>query len=151
MAFYKWIVLGKKNSQLGRFILILLVAFFIWHALSLFAMISGYMQHMIIFSYYLALILPSLYLYRHQKSLQSGGRLATSNLQEDVISQYHITEREQVLIHLLIAGKSNQEIAEEMFISLQSVKNYISRIFAKTRVKNRVQLVNLFRNSRVNE
>ena len=54
------------------------------------------------------------------------------------------TKREQEIIHLILSGKSNQEIANELFISLKTVKGHIYNIFQKTDVKNRVQLVNMF-------
>jgi len=37
----------------------------------------------------------------------------------------------------------NKEISDTLFISLQTVKDHIYRIFQKTDVKNRVQLINL--------
>lgn len=45
---------------------------------------------------------------------------------------------------LIVGGKTNKEIADELFISLQTVKDHVYRIFKKTNVKNRVHLVNLF-------
>ena len=38
---------------------------------------------------------------------------------------------------------SNQEISDSLYISLQTVKDHVHRIFTKTGVKNRVQLTNL--------
>jgi DNA-binding CsgD family transcriptional regulator len=38
---------------------------------------------------------------------------------------------------------TNQEISDSLFISVQTVKDHIYRIFLKTGVKNRVQLTNL--------
>lgn len=145
MAYYQWTKMDKKNPLFGNFILILMLSFLVWHLLSLMTMISGYWHHLIILGYYLALFLPTFYLYRHKTLLPGTEKSAAGIPKEELFRQFHITEREQVLIRLLMAGKSNQEIAEEMFISLQTTKNYLSKIFAKTGVKNRVQLVNLFR------
>ncbi len=46
-------------------------------------------------------------------------------------------------IYQLCAGKTNKEISRALFISLQTVKDHIYRIYLKTNVKNRVQLINL--------
>ncbi|MCP5107990.1 MAG: response regulator transcription factor [bacterium] len=60
-------------------------------------------------------------------------------------TRYTITEREQEIIDRLIKGKTNEEIGDELFISTKTVKNNVSNIYKKTRVKNRVQLTNLIR------
>ncbi len=60
-----------------------------------------------------------------------------------VIEQYGISKRESEIIELICKGMSNQEISDSLFISLQTVKDHVHRIFIKTGVKNRVQLTNL--------
>ena len=40
-------------------------------------------------------------------------------------------------------GKSNKEISDKLFISLQTVKDHVHNIFVKAGIKNRVQLSNL--------
>lgn len=50
-----------------------------------------------------------------------------------------LTERESQVLSLLAEGKENAQIAEELFISVQTVKNHVSNILAKLEVENRVQ------------
>jgi DNA-binding NarL/FixJ family response regulator len=50
-----------------------------------------------------------------------------------------ITDREQEVLRLMAAGKNNTEIAEELFISIQTVKNHVSNLLEKLQVENRVQ------------
>lgn len=57
--------------------------------------------------------------------------------------KYEITPREAEIIHEISKGKSNQEIADSLFISLQTVKDHVYKVFIKTGVKSRVQLINL--------
>lgn len=59
------------------------------------------------------------------------------------IEEYKISRREEEVIRELCAGKTNKEIAEALFISLQTVKDHVYRIYLKTNVNNRVQLINL--------
>lgn len=61
------------------------------------------------------------------------------------MSEHEISKRESEVIRLICQGLSNQEISETLFISLQTVKDHIHRIFVKTGVKNRVQLTNMIR------
>lgn len=65
---------------------------------------------------------------------------------ESFCQRYEISPREAEIIRELCRGHSNQEIADRLFITLQTVKDHLYRIFIKTEVKNRVQLVNLVRN-----
>lgn len=51
------------------------------------------------------------------------------------------TERERDVLRLLVQGKSNREIAEELSIAEITVKNYLSHIFEKLGVSNRTQAV----------
>lgn len=54
---------------------------------------------------------------------------------------YNLTEREQeILVHLLQA-KSQQEISEELFIALGTVKTHIHNIYQKTDSANRNQII----------
>ena len=58
---------------------------------------------------------------------------------------YRITPREREIIRLVGSGLSNPEIARRLFLSPQTVKNQIHGLFQKLGVRNRVQLVNFFR------
>jgi DNA-binding CsgD family transcriptional regulator len=60
-------------------------------------------------------------------------------------AEHEISKRECEVIRLICQGLANQEISESLFISLQTVKDHIHRIFVKTGVKNRVQLTNMIR------
>jgi hypothetical protein len=46
---------------------------------------------------------------------------------------------------LIQSGKTNQEIADQLFISLATVKDHNHNIFRKCGVRNRLELSNLFR------
>ncbi len=59
------------------------------------------------------------------------------------IEKYGISRREEEVIQQLCEGKTNKEISRALFISLQTVKDHVYRIYQKTDVKNRVQLINL--------
>ncbi|NPD48064.1 response regulator transcription factor [Lentimicrobium sp. S6] len=67
------------------------------------------------------------------------------NVFDDLIKEFGITKRESEIILLLCDGKTNKEIAEELFIAPLTARDHISNIYRKVKVKNRVQLVNQFR------
>lgn len=52
-----------------------------------------------------------------------------------------LTQRELETLLLLAQGKSNQEIADELFISLKTVKTHVSNVLSKLEVQDRTQAV----------
>jgi NarL family two-component system response regulator LiaR len=57
-----------------------------------------------------------------------------------------LSNREIEVLQLMANGLSNQEIADELFISLNTIKTHISRIFEKMNVKRRTQAIELAKN-----
>ncbi|MBR8535445.1 response regulator transcription factor [Carboxylicivirga sediminis] len=51
-----------------------------------------------------------------------------------------LTEREEEIAMLIFLGKSNKEIAEVLFISIDTVKTHIQKAFEKTQSKSRTDL-----------
>ena len=56
-----------------------------------------------------------------------------------VVHPTGLSEREAEVLRLLAAGKSNQQIADELFISLNTVSHHLRNIFAKTATVNRTE------------
>lgn len=54
--------------------------------------------------------------------------------------QYDIGDKEQEIIEQVASGKSNKEIAETLFLSEGTVRNYISTILEKLSLRDRTQL-----------
>ncbi|MDN4493940.1 response regulator [Ureibacillus aquaedulcis] len=52
-----------------------------------------------------------------------------------------LTEREMEILLLVAQGKANQDIADELFIALKTVKTHVSNILAKLDVQDRTQAV----------
>lgn len=53
---------------------------------------------------------------------------------------YDITEKEESIIELVAEGLSNKEIAERLFLSEGTVRNYISTVLEKLGLRDRTQL-----------
>ena len=52
-----------------------------------------------------------------------------------------LTPREQEVLQLVAAGRSNPEVATELFIALSTVKTHLKNIYGKLQVNNRVQAI----------
>jgi len=60
---------------------------------------------------------------------------------EQSIIYSKLTEREIEITRLIVQGKNNKQIAQELYISESTVKNHISNIMYKLSLKNRTELV----------
>lgn len=60
-----------------------------------------------------------------------------------LFSKYRITKREKEIIDKICQGKTNQQIADELFINLQTVKDHTHRIYSKVGINSRLKLVQM--------
>jgi NarL family two-component system response regulator LiaR len=60
---------------------------------------------------------------------------------EEQIKRLGISKREYEVLELIASGLSNQEIADKLFVSLNTVKSHSSNLFLKLDVKRRTQAI----------
>ncbi|MFO7782558.1 MAG: helix-turn-helix transcriptional regulator, partial [Spirochaetia bacterium] len=81
----------------------------------------------------------------------SGEALAVP---QQLVDAFGITRREREVVEKLLEGKSDRQIAEELYISPRTVDTHLRSVFRKCGVTSRMQLTRLastygeFRNSR---
>lgn len=75
-----------------------------------------------------------------QKMKQAFGPLkpASGDL---LTSSAVLTKRERAIVELVARGAQNRDIAEQLHISINTVKTHIYSIFRKTHCKNRIELL----------
>lgn len=62
-------------------------------------------------------------------------------LDQSAFSKSRISDREYEVLTLIAKGHSNQEIADELFISVSTVKTHTSHLFEKLEAKRRTQVI----------
>jgi DNA-binding NarL/FixJ family response regulator len=67
--------------------------------------------------------------------------IASRKPQPEPSVQYQLSEREQEILNLLAKGLSNSDIADSLFLTEGTVRNYTSEIFKKLSVTDRTQAV----------
>lgn len=59
----------------------------------------------------------------------------------DLLLKHDISNREKEIIDLILEGKSNKDIEDELYISYHTVKNHLYNIYKKFKVKTRGELI----------
>jgi DNA-binding NarL/FixJ family response regulator len=75
-----------------------------------------------------------------RRLLEALGRNRTAVSLPAVIPD-NLTPREVSVLQLIAAGRSNSEIADDLFVSDATVKTHVNHILAKTAARSRAQLV----------
>lgn len=81
------------------------------------------------------------------RKVASGQDVLSGAVKEKINQQKHrkpelydnLSKREMEVLKILAQGLSNQEIADQLFISLKTVKTHVSNIFNKLEVNDRTQ------------
>ena len=63
-------------------------------------------------------------------------------LSEKFCQKHGLSTREKEIACLLLSGKTNPEIGEELYISKNTVRNHVYHIYKKLNVSTRIELVN---------
>ena len=66
---------------------------------------------------------------------------ASMSISNDVAKEYGLSTRELDVLREIADGLSNQEIADKLFVSLNTVKTHIANIYSKLGVKRRTCLL----------
>ncbi|MEM1503069.1 response regulator transcription factor [Domibacillus sp. 8LH] len=76
------------------------------------------------------------------RSIMNGRKVYAPELMDDLYSEENpLTEREKDVLALVSEGKSTGEIAKQLNLKNGTVRNYISTIFDKLEVKNRIEAI----------
>lgn len=60
---------------------------------------------------------------------------------EKIISELGISKREYEVLEMIAKGHTNQEVADKLFVSHNTIKTHLSNLFAKLDVNRRTQAI----------
>lgn len=87
------------------------------------------------------------------RQVYEQGAFLTGNITQEILREYsqngynkkedeqHLTDRERQVLHLIVEGKSNKEIALELGISPKTVSVHRTNLMLKLEVQNTVELI----------
>ncbi len=141
---------GKKSQAVSKFCLYLIL---VWGGVVFLtiALVVGEVsdkQNILLGSFFALLfnVLPLLYLKSFLLNWDEVER-PVPEPRDEFLNQYHISKREKEVIELICKGLTNKEIADDLCVSVQTVKDHNYRIYRKLGISNRVQLANLMSGS----
>ena len=62
-------------------------------------------------------------------------------LNQTALKRLSLTNREFQILKLIVLGYSNADIANQLFLSLSTIKTHVSNLYVKMNVKNRFQAI----------
>lgn len=68
-------------------------------------------------------------------------QLEENSLNETELEKFNLTEREYEVLQLFATGCNNAEIADQLFLSISTVKTHVSNLLVKMGVNNRTHAV----------
>jgi len=132
----------NKRAVVKSFTIIFLSRYLFFFIVLLLFPIRGYLAFILLLYVHLTPIFwLRLYVYPYANSMNQ--MLENSSGLKDFFDNYKLTAREHEIALLILDGKSNKEIEDELFISFHTVKNHISNIYRKCNIKTRHQLIHL--------
>ncbi|EOI7600995.1 response regulator transcription factor [Enterococcus hirae] len=97
-----------------------------------------------IFSIVICVLLLHFFIKKYQPQKEKTQKQDTSLLIQDFCQDHQFTQRETEIFILLLSHRINQEIADQLFLSLGTVKTHVHNIFIKLDIKKRTQIIPLF-------
>jgi DNA-binding CsgD family transcriptional regulator len=55
-------------------------------------------------------------------------------------NRFGLTAREEIVARLVASGKSNREVAEELYLSTKAIEYHLGNVFAKVNIRSRHEL-----------
>ena len=137
----------SKNKIAKNFMLFLVLGSLVRGVVLLFMFTESWSWILIplVLIYFLSNFVPLLYLYRKADIAFIPVYAEYPNEKKKVLlfEKYQITKREKEIIEQMCQGKTNQQIADTLFISLQTVKDHTHRIYTKIGISSRLKLVQM--------
>ncbi|MCG7409606.1 response regulator transcription factor [Paenibacillus sp. ACRRX] len=80
------------------------------------------------------------------RSIMAGRRIYASELVDEAYGEENpLTEREKEVLSLIADGKNTKQIADQLYLTTGTVRNYISVILDKLNVGNRIEAITRFK------
>jgi len=95
-------------------------------------LIEHYTLLVVVITFSLSLVIVLYFLLYFQSN-----KMSENDAVKNIALKYKLGTQEEKVLNLLIQGMSNQEIADELFVSVNTIRNHIANIYKKTGMKKK--------------
>ena len=95
-------------------------------------LIENYTIMIIVITVSLSLVIVLYFLLYFQNN-----KMTENDAVKNISVKYKLGAQEEKVLNLLIQGLSNQEIADELFVSINTIRNHVANIYKKTGMKKK--------------
>jgi len=136
---------GPVRALIFRFVLLMLAGGVLRAAALPFLPAGSWYPALLLLLYFLSNFPPLFYLRKHADTIFTPvfAGFPSEEKKALLFEKYEITKREREIVNKICEGKTNRQIADELFISLQTVKDHTHRIYTKIGIHSRLKLVQL--------
>ena len=136
---------NPMNKFILRFMILMLVGFALRACLLPFSFLNPWVMALVILLYFASNFPPLLYLRLNAELMFKPihAENPSESKMKVIFEKYKISKREKEIITHICEGKTNGQIADDLFISLQTVKDHTHRIYSKIGIKSRMHLVQM--------
>jgi len=89
----------------------------------------------------IALVFTGVGIWAGRKLMGPGNQRQEFTVNTKALASMGITERELEVLELIADGYSNKQIADQLYISIHTVKSHVSSLLSKMHVDRRTQVV----------
>lgn len=83
--------------------------------------------------------------YRLEEYRKNGGAVPEKITVTEAVEQFYLTRREHTILKLLMDGRDNGAICDELSISINTLKKHILNIYRKLGINNRTQMFKMMK------
>lgn len=141
-------ILSPNKQIVTRFVLLMFVGLILRGTALIFSFANPWILAVVILLFFMSNFPPLFYMKINADLIFKPIHADNTNREkmELIFKKYYISKREKEIVQEICEGKTNQQIADELFISLQTVKDHTHRIYSKIGINSRMKLVQLVTN-----
>lgn len=78
---------------------------------------------------------------KSKKASPKDAPVAVPSIDQKKLQEFQLNDREYEILQLIAKGCSNQEIANQLFLAVPTIKTHISNLYSKLDVRSRTQAI----------
>jgi len=143
--------INAERKQLLKNTSIINIIFIPGFAVDFYLLQAGYYSLFIpSFYFFTSILFMHYFIKKHYADLTTIRSISDPKAYNDYLTGIGISTREKEIVVLIMKGYSNRKIANELFISLSTVKTHIRNIFKKLNIESRFEIITKLKNTQLN-